>query len=784
MLATEQKQTNQHLQQLERLLEISRELTSTMSLHHLLHLITNATVELTNSESAAILLLNEGTQTLYFAAVTSHEEQLMSISVPIEKSIAGAAFTSGKPVIVSDVNKDPRYFSDVEQQTGFVAHSLLAIPLQYKDQRIGVLEVENKKNDCQFEQEDIEILTALAAQATVAIENARLTTNLEEIVYQRTTELQTAVQQLKHEITKHEQTAIALVSADERWRSLVTNAPVRIVTIDQNGIILFANRVRSTKSQVQVVGSSVYDHLPPEAQQLTEKVLASIFQTGTSQKYETCINREGNHDIWYENDVAPVYQDGNIVSAIFIATDITRRKQANELLLEQQKKLAILQERERIAQDLHDGLGQVMGYINLQLQTALDLLAQDHKIQLQATLQKLSTVAKDGHADIRASILGIRNKSDIRKNFSDELETYLADYQQQHTIKVKVSLPQNLPTHPFAPMVEEQVLRLIQEALTNVRKHAQVKEARLMLLLTDEIAQVIIEDEGVGFNLSAPTGSENIEMHFGLSIMRQRTKEMGGELQIRTAPDKGTQIIVQIPRWPESTIEALRTLRILLVDDHPLFLEGLQDRLMTKGIPVIGIAHDGLEAQELAFSLRPDLILMDIHMPLCDGVEATRQIKAAMQDVKIAMLTTAGDNETLFSALKFGANGYLLKDMSGDLFLDQLSALARGEIVIAPEVATKMLTEFVQLKEQASINPQAKTNPSPDKPELGELTQRQQEILHFVAQGMTYKEVGTKLHLTESAIKYHMGNILKQLHLKKRKDAVLIAQREGLHKTL
>lgn len=777
-------QTAHHLQHLERLLEISRELTSTMSLTRLLNLITESAVELTNTESAAILLLNEDQQTFHFAAVTSHAEELFTISVPIEKSIAGAAFTSGQPVIVSDVDKDPRYFSDAEQQTGFVARSLLALPLQYNQQRIGVLEVENKKDDSSFNEEDIEILTALAAQATVAIENARLTTNLEAIVQQRTLDLETAVIQLKQEISKHEKTASALTSAEERWRSLVTNAPAHVFTINQEGTILYTNRVAPHLTLEQVIGSSVYTFLPQKAKVDTEKILTSVFKTGTPQKYESCIHRTDGTNVWYENEVAPIYQDGKIISAIFIATDITHRKQGEQLLREQQKKVVIMQERERFAQELHDGLGQIMGYINMQLQTAMDLLAQDHKNKLQATLQKLSTIAQNSHADIRASILDIHNKPEAPPTFPDVLNTYLRDYQQQYDIIVQTSFPENLPTHPFTPLVADQILRLIQEALTNIRKHAQVKEARLMLLLNDEQAQIIIEDEGVGFNMPDQGIPKHPDVHFGLTIMLQRTQEIGGTLQIRTTPGNGTKVIIQLPRWPESNIEALRSLRIMLVDDHPLFLEGLQDRLTTKGISVIGVAHDGKEAQDLAFSLRPDLILMDIHMPRCDGVEATRQIKSAMPDVKIAMLTVAGDNETLFSALKYGADGYLLKEMSGDLFLDQLSALARGEVVVAPEVASKMLAEFIQLKEKMTIvKPSTDPNLSLKNTKFDLLTSRQQEIINLVAQGMTYKEVGTKLHLTESAIKYHMGKILKQLHVKKRDEAVMLARRKGFSQT-
>jgi GAF domain-containing protein len=164
-------------QQMERLLEISRELTSTISLETLLHRIVEAAVELTDSEAAAILLPTDDS---HFAAATRLADKVAKIQVPIESSIAGKVLASGEPLLVSDPHADPRYFPAVEQLTGFQTRSLLAVPLQFKDQRIGVLEVENKHNNLEFCPTDTEILTVLAAQAAVAIENARLVESLQE----------------------------------------------------------------------------------------------------------------------------------------------------------------------------------------------------------------------------------------------------------------------------------------------------------------------------------------------------------------------------------------------------------------------------------------------------------------------------------------------------------------------------------------------------------------------------------------------------------------------------
>ncbi|MCP4544198.1 MAG: GAF domain-containing protein [Chloroflexi bacterium] len=161
------------LRRMERILEIGRELTSTASLEHLLHKIVGATAELTNSEMGSILLLDEHTSELRFIAASVFPDQLADIPVPIASSIAGNVFSSGKPLIVYDVRNDPRHYKAVDYHVGFETRSLLAVPLQFKDCRIGVLEAENKRGNTEFGPEDVEMLTALAAQATVAIENAR-----------------------------------------------------------------------------------------------------------------------------------------------------------------------------------------------------------------------------------------------------------------------------------------------------------------------------------------------------------------------------------------------------------------------------------------------------------------------------------------------------------------------------------------------------------------------------------------------------------------------------------
>jgi DNA-binding NarL/FixJ family response regulator len=211
-------------------------------------------------------------------------------------------------------------------------------------------------------------------------------------------------------------------------------------------------------------------------------------------------------------------------------------------------------------------------------------------------------------------------------------------------------------------------------------------------------------------------------------------------------------------------------MRILLVDDHPLFLDGLKTLLTVRGLEVVGIARDGLEAVEKARGLKPEIILMDIEMPRLDGLGATRLIKAEQPDVKIVMLTMSASHDDLFEAIKSGASGYLLKAEDTDRFFELLSGLMRGEVPLSPAFAGRVLEELVQRRaDQKSIEQAEK--------EAASLTPRQIEVLTLVAQGLTYKEVAARLFLTEPTIKYHMGEIIERLHLENRRQVIEYARR-------
>ena len=212
-------------------------------------------------------------------------------------------------------------------------------------------------------------------------------------------------------------------------------------------------------------------------------------------------------------------------------------------------------------------------------------------------------------------------------------------------------------------------------------------------------------------------------------------------------------------------------MKLLLVDDHALFRESLRVLLGASGHEVAGMAADGMEALQLARILHPELILMDIEMSGCDGLTATRLIKAEMPEVKIVMLTVSTSDEHLFEAIKSGASGYLLKGESAVRFLEDIDQVARGGVVLPPELAARLFEEFARQAQRAE---------EPAKGLPDNLTPHQVEILTLVSQGATYAQVGETLCLTEATIRYHMAQIMERLHLQNRAQVIAYAARHWL----
>jgi DNA-binding NarL/FixJ family response regulator len=214
------------------------------------------------------------------------------------------------------------------------------------------------------------------------------------------------------------------------------------------------------------------------------------------------------------------------------------------------------------------------------------------------------------------------------------------------------------------------------------------------------------------------------------------------------------------------------TVQILIVDDQSLFREGLRTLLSVQpDFEVIGEAGNGEEALRMAIRLKPHIILMDLRMPVMDGVTATQRLRESLPQCKVIVLTTFDDDEYVFDGLRAGAVGYLLKDVSSEKLFEAIRAADRGEYFLLPSITAKVMAEFSRLSRIA---------PSPVSPLEEPLSPREMEILHLVATGASNREIADTLVIAEGTVKNHLTNILGKLNVRDRMQAVLKAREYGL----
>jgi DNA-binding NarL/FixJ family response regulator len=212
--------------------------------------------------------------------------------------------------------------------------------------------------------------------------------------------------------------------------------------------------------------------------------------------------------------------------------------------------------------------------------------------------------------------------------------------------------------------------------------------------------------------------------------------------------------------------------RVLLVDDQALFREALATLLEVRDeIEVLGEAADGAAALQQAAVLRPDVVLMDLHMPVLDGIAATRRLRVEQPEVRVLALTTFDDDEDVFAALRAGAVGYLLKDVASDRLVEALLAAARGESVLQPSVAARVVARFAAMPDDTAPRPQPLVVP---------LSDRELDVLRLLGDGRSNREIATAMFLAEGTVKNHVTNVLAKLGARDRTQAALRGRALGL----
>jgi DNA-binding NarL/FixJ family response regulator len=238
----------------------------------------------------------------------------------------------------------------------------------------------------------------------------------------------------------------------------------------------------------------------------------------------------------------------------------------------------------------------------------------------------------------------------------------------------------------------------------------------------------------------------------------------------------------EVPPVPEVANSA--PIRIVIAEDQAIVRRGSAMLLsMEPDMEVVGQARNGVEAIELAQLLRPDVVLMDLHMPIKGGVAATREITGALPGTQVLVLTTLDDDETVFEAVRAGAHAYLLKDADEDELLETVRALKRGESRLTPQIARKVMDQFRRLAAPASSEPvppaqQSRAAPAPTY-EADALTEKEERVLQHIAEGMSNRQIASTLFLAEGTVKNYVSRIMDKLHANTRTELALKCRRQN-----
>lgn len=312
--------------------------------------------------------------------------------------------------------------------------------------------------------------------------------------------------------------------------------------------------VLDRQERVTSVNPAAEEMLGAPARHFLDRPVQEVLPASPGRQADPQTMRAGSTEIrqgvepsarYYSLESSPLRDwRGLEVGRLLLLHDITVQKQAQAQLVEHQQALAMLHERERLARELHDSLGQIFAFVNIQGQTIRRLLSRGDVAAAAACVGRLVEVAREADVDIRESILGLRVTLSEQGLFP-ALASYLALYEKNYGIHVELKTPEACMDGFFEPLVEVQLLCIVQEALTNVRKHADARCVRITFCIADGGVCVAVRDDGQGFDSAG--ADDRCGEHIGLRVMRERAEEVGGSVSVYSVPGQGTEVVVQVP---------------------------------------------------------------------------------------------------------------------------------------------------------------------------------------------------------------------------------------------
>ena len=502
-----------------------------------------------------------------------------------------------------------------------------------------------------------------------------------------------------------------LQGAEHPYRVLVEAMNEGAATLDLSGIILYANVQFAEMLRVpleRLIGSQLRQHVRDESRHRFRRILAQAAHR-TTRTQVTVITRDGQRKL-LRISLSPVH-DSDPPTICAVATELTELVEANEALKANEDELRRLsgrllqlqdEERRHIARDLHDVTGQKVAFQAMTLSHVLD----DHQIADENTRRSLSECLALTHQvgnEIRTLSYLLHPPLLDELGLVSALKWYVQGFEARTGIHVQVAVPQNFPR--LQPDVEVTLFRVLQESLTNVHRYSGTKKARIVLKVDSSRVIVRVEDFGKGIDpkLLGSLKTNQGALGVGIQGMRERLRQLRGSLDILSPKSGGTVVNATVPlRLREEPIDAgsdvaaqpalapgnghqaaaaLATKsRILIADDHEVLRRGI--RTMLEGEPcweVCGEAVDGQEAVEKTLQLNPDLVILDINMPVLNGLAALRRVLQSRPNTKVLVFSVHNSEQMLHESRSAGAHGYVSKARASEDLLRAVKTVLNGE---------------------------------------------------------------------------------------------------------
>ncbi|MCP1308001.1 helix-turn-helix transcriptional regulator [Paenibacillus tyrfis] len=417
----------------------------------------------------------------------------------------------------------------------------------------------------------------------------------------------------------------------------------------------------------------------------------------------------------------------------------------------QVERLTLAEERNRLSKDLHDTVGHSFTSIMMGLET---LRSEVNTPEGERKLESLLQLTRGSLDEVRQYVHQVGALQDSR-TLVESLQALTAEFQASTKVTVRLrTLGEELQV---SQQVKTILHRCLQESLTNAVRHRQASEIQVSLHFEEKQVRLVVQDNGLG--------TEELQAGFDLTAMKERASDLQGQVHIHSKPGEGTVVTCTLPRQAEQQEEAIR---LLLVDGQPSIRESLQMILAReKDFEVVGLAEDGEQALEQCERLRPHVVLMDLHMPRMDGVEAAKRVKQKHPGIRVLIMTTFQETEQAVEALRSGADGYLLKSSEPQELSETIRLVHRGVMMIAQDVTNQLIQNYGggALREQPA---------EPDKPlpPPSGLTPREMDILQCLSKGLRYKTIAAKLYLSEGTVRNYASTIYTKLGVRNREEAV------------